>query len=87
MVKVVGRGAFGQVIAASDCYNGGTYAIKKLSQFLRHPKVAVQALREIQLMNVLGAHPCIMGIHELQHPIDYQRYYLVFMISFSHHAI
>ncbi|RLO09610.1 hypothetical protein DYB28_002746, partial [Aphanomyces astaci] len=74
MVKVVGKGTYGVVIAASDCLNGGTYAIKKIAQFMRHPKVAMLAFREIQLMNKLGAHPCIMGVHELQRPLSFSTY-------------
>ncbi|ETV76822.1 CMGC/MAPK protein kinase [Aphanomyces astaci] len=74
MVKVVGKGTYGVVIAASDCLNGGTYAIKKIAQFMRHPKVAMLAFREIQLMNKLGAHPCIMGVHELQRPLSFSTF-------------
>ncbi|RHY35036.1 hypothetical protein DYB32_000436 [Aphanomyces invadans] len=73
-VKVVGKGTYGVVIAASDCINGGTYAIKKIAQFMRHPKVAMLAFREIQLMNKLGAHPCIMGVHELQRPLSFEAF-------------
>ncbi|OQS03258.1 serine/threonine protein kinase, partial [Thraustotheca clavata] len=74
MVKVVGKGTYGVVIAASDCINGGTYAIKKIAQFMRHPKVAMLAFREIQLMNKVGAHPNIMGIHELQKPLSFETF-------------
>ncbi|KAF0693183.1 Aste57867_15777 [Aphanomyces stellatus] len=74
MVKVVGKGTYGVVIAASDCQYGGTYAIKKIAQFMRHPKVAMLAFREIQLMNKLGAHPCIMGVHELQRPLSFETF-------------
>ncbi|TMW68868.1 hypothetical protein Poli38472_001024 [Pythium oligandrum] len=81
MVKIVGKGTYGEVIAASDFVNGGTYAIKKLPQFLRHPKVAMLALREIKLMNELGAHPCLMGIHELQKPLDYDHFEDLYIIQ------
>jgi hypothetical protein len=59
------------VIAASDVINGGTFAVKKISHFMRHTKAALLALREIQLMRQLGAHPCIMSIHELQRPLSF----------------
>ena len=81
MVKIVGKGTYGEVIAASDFVNGGTYAIKKLPQFLRHPKVAMLALREIKLMNELGAHACLMGIHELQKPLDYDHFEDLYIIQ------
>ncbi|EQC35373.1 CMGC/MAPK protein kinase [Saprolegnia diclina VS20] len=74
MVKVVGKGTYGVVIAASDCIHGGTFAIKKIGQFMRHPKVAMLAFREIQLMNKVGAHPNIMGIHELQRPLSFETF-------------
>ncbi|CAK4917413.1 unnamed protein product [Aphanomyces euteiches] len=74
MIKVVGKGTYGVVIAASDVQHGGTFAIKKIGQFMRHPKVAMLAFREIQLMNKLGAHPCIMGIHELQRPLSFDMF-------------
>lgn len=54
MVRIVGRGTYGEVIAACDFVNGGTYAIKKVAHFLRHPQVAWLALREIKLMRELG---------------------------------
>ncbi|CAH0477518.1 unnamed protein product [Peronospora belbahrii] len=62
MVKIVGKGTYGEVIAASDFVHGGTFAIKKLGQFLRHPKVALLALREIKLMSEIGAHPLPHGL-------------------------
>ncbi|GLE01857.1 hypothetical protein PINS_up010695 [Pythium insidiosum] len=81
MVKIVGKGTYGEVIAASDFVHGGTYAIKKLPQFLRHPKVATLALREIKLMNELGSHPCLMEIHELQKPLDYDHFEDLYIIQ------
>ncbi|KAF1333112.1 Cmgc/mapk protein kinase, partial [Globisporangium splendens] len=81
MVKIVGKGTYGEVIAASDFVNGGTYAIKKLGQFLRHPKVAMLALREIKLMNEIGSHPCLMEIHELQRPLDYDHFEDLYIIQ------
>ncbi|OQR92634.1 serine/threonine protein kinase [Achlya hypogyna] len=81
MVKVVGKGTYGVVIAASDCINGGTYAIKKIAQFMRHPKVAMLAFREIQLMNKVGAHPNIMGIHELQRPLSFETFDDLYIIQ------
>ncbi|TYZ57291.1 hypothetical protein PybrP1_007555 [[Pythium] brassicae (nom. inval.)] len=81
MVKIVGKGTYGEVIAASDFVNGGTYAIKKLGQFLRHPKVALLALREIKLMNEIGTHPCLMETHELQRPLDYDHFEDLYIIQ------
>uniref|UniRef100_M4BS48 CMGC/MAPK protein kinase n=1 Tax=Hyaloperonospora arabidopsidis (strain Emoy2) TaxID=559515 RepID=M4BS48_HYAAE len=81
MVKVVGKGTYGEVIAASDFVNGGTFAIKKLGQFLRHPKVALLALREIKLMSEIGTHPCLMGFHELQRPLDYEHFEDLYIIQ------
>lgn len=81
MVKIVGKGTYGEVIAACDFVSGGTYAIKKLGQFLRHPKVAMLALREIKLMNEIGSHPCLMGIHELQRPLDYDHFEDLYIIQ------
>ncbi|KAG7379540.1 hypothetical protein PHYPSEUDO_008481 [Phytophthora pseudosyringae] len=81
MVKIVGKGTYGEVIAASDFVHGGTFAIKKLGQFLRHPKVALLALREIKLMSEIGTHPCLMGFHELQKPLDYEHFEDLYIIQ------
>ncbi|KAH7491869.1 Extracellular signal-regulated kinase 1 [Phytophthora ramorum] len=81
MVKIVGKGTYGEVIAASDFVHGGTFAIKKLGQFLRHPKVALLALREIKLMSEIGNHPCLMGFHELQRPLDYEHFEDLYIIQ------
>ncbi|KAG2519771.1 hypothetical protein JM16_007003 [Phytophthora kernoviae] len=81
MVKIVGKGTYGEVIAASDFVHGGTFAIKKLGQFLRHPKVALLALREIKLMSEIGTHPCLMGFHELQRPLDYEHFEDLYIIQ------
>jgi serine/threonine protein kinase len=80
MVKIVGKGTYGEVIAASDFVHGGTFAIKKLGQFLRHPKVALLALREIKLMSEI-THPCLMGFHELQRPLDYEHFEDLYIIQ------
>ncbi|ETM01357.1 CMGC/MAPK protein kinase [Phytophthora nicotianae] len=81
MVKIVGKGTYGEVIAASDFVHGGTFAIKKLGQFLRHPKVALLALREIKLMSEIGTHPCLMGLHELQRPLDFEHFEDLYIIQ------
>lgn len=81
MVKIVGKGTYGEVIAASDFVNGGTFAIKKLANFARHPKVALLALREIRLLRALGAHPCLMAVHELQKPLDYAHFEDLYLIQ------
>lgn len=81
MVKIVGKGTYGEVIAASDFVHGGTFAIKKLSQFIRHPKVALLALREIKLMSEIGSHPCLMGFHELQRPLNFEWFEDLYIIQ------
>ncbi|TDH73796.1 hypothetical protein CCR75_006842 [Bremia lactucae] len=81
MVKIVGKGTYGEVIAASDFVHGGTFAIKKLGQFLRHPKVALLALREIQLMREIGTHPCLMGFRELQRPVSFEHFEDLYIIQ------
>ncbi|KAF1786093.1 Protein kinase-like domain [Phytophthora cactorum] len=68
MVKIVGKGTYGEVIAASDF-------------FLRHPKVALLALREIKLMSEIGTHPCLMGLHELQRPLDFEHFEDLYIIQ------
>ncbi|KAJ0395952.1 hypothetical protein P43SY_003312 [Pythium insidiosum] len=72
---------YNQLLYLHDFVHGGTYAIKKLPQFLRHPKVATLALREIKLMNELGSHPCLMEIHELQKPLDYEHFEDLYIIQ------
>ncbi|KAL8023654.1 putative rho-associated protein kinase [Plasmopara halstedii] len=81
MVKIVGKGTYGEVIAASDFVHGGTFAIKKLGQFVRHPKVALLALREIKLMSEIGTHPCLMGFHELQRPLNFELFEDLYIIQ------
>lgn len=81
IVKLIGRGAFGVVVAAYDVVHGGAFAIKKISDFARTSKLAVLSFREIKLMHILGQHPAILGIHELHIPSCYSTFRDLYIVQ------
>ena len=56
------------MIAACDMEHGHTFAIKKISGCFDCARTKLSALREVQLMKLLGDHPCILSIIDVQIP-------------------
>lgn len=68
--KEIGQGAFGTIFLAVDTTTLGTnecqqYAIKRISNTFSDPVVALQTLREIELLNHLKPHRNIISIFEI----------------------
>ena len=65
IVRLLGRGGFGEVYEAEDLEFGGRVALKTLRpEFLSRPDIAARFLREIQLARKV-AHPNVCRIHDV----------------------
>ena len=65
IVRLLGRGGFGEVYEAEDLDFGGRVALKTLRpEFLSRPDIAARFLREIQLARKV-AHPNLCRIHDV----------------------
>ena len=61
--RELGRGKFGSVCLASCLRTGRNFAIKSISKHQPDFDMAI-ARREIEILNIVSAHPNIAGIHE-----------------------
>lgn len=67
LIKVVGSGTYGEVIAASDVESGTTVAIKKISNAFVDLPDTKRLLRELCLLRQL-AHPNLIRLYDVLRP-------------------
>ena len=62
--RELGRGKFGSVSLATCLRTGRNFAVKSISKHQPDFDMAV-VRREIEILNIVSAHPNIAGIHEV----------------------
>lgn len=67
LIKVVGAGTYGEVIAASDVETGTTVAIKKITNAFADLPDTKRILREMCLLRQLS-HPHVVRLHDILRP-------------------
>ncbi|KAF1325655.1 Cmgc/mapk protein kinase, partial [Globisporangium splendens] len=67
LIKVVGSGTYGEVIAASDVESGTTVAIKKITNAFAELPDTKRLLRELCLLRQL-AHPNLIRLYDVLRP-------------------
>jgi serine/threonine protein kinase len=80
MIKAVGQGAYGCVIAASDTETGQALAIKNIPNAFNDLIDAKRILREIRLMRHLN-HPNLVNLVDLIRPTSLQEFNDVYIVT------
>ncbi|DBA00877.1 TPA: hypothetical protein N0F65_008520 [Lagenidium giganteum] len=80
MIKAVGQGAYGCVIAASDTETGQALAIKNIPNAFNDLIDAKRILREIRLMRHLN-HPNLVNLVDLVRPPSLQEFNDVYIVT------
>ncbi|KAF4031673.1 Protein kinase domain [Phytophthora infestans] len=80
MIKAVGQGAYGCVIAASDTETGQALAIKNIPNAFNDLIDAKRILREIRLMRHLN-HPNLVNLLDLLRPSTLQEFNDVYIVT------
>ncbi|KAG3083838.1 Extracellular signal-regulated kinase 1 [Phytophthora idaei] len=80
MIKAVGQGAYGCVIAASDTETGQALAIKNIPNAFNDLIDAKRILREIRLMRHLN-HPNLVNLLDLLRPPTLQEFNDVYIVT------
>lgn len=70
VLDVIGRGAYGVVVAAMDHVTNRHVAIKKISDIFDHATFAKRTLREVRLLRLLR-HENLIGIRSVMKPLDH----------------
>ncbi|KAF0755056.1 hypothetical protein AaE_005094 [Aphanomyces astaci] len=88
-IAALGRGSYGIVCSAKDVVTGEKVAIKRVAPMARKQNDAKHTLREICLMQSLGAHPNIVGIKNMSVNVADDELYIVmdFMDTDMHRVI
>jgi len=80
IVEVVGRGAYGVVVAAKDTRNGKMIAIKKIQKAFEHKIFAKRTLRELKILRLLK-HDNILNLISLMLPKSREDFHDIYMTS------
>uniref|UniRef100_M4BSS6 Mitogen-activated protein kinase n=1 Tax=Hyaloperonospora arabidopsidis (strain Emoy2) TaxID=559515 RepID=M4BSS6_HYAAE len=67
LIKVVGAGTYGEVVAASDVESGATVAIKKVTNAFQDLPDTKRILRELCLLRQLS-HPHLIQLYDIPRP-------------------
>ncbi|ETW09608.1 CMGC/MAPK protein kinase [Aphanomyces invadans] len=88
-IAALGRGSYGIVCSARDLVTGEKVAIKRVSPMARKQNDAKHTLREICLMQSLGAHPNVVGVKNMSVNVADDELYIVmdFMDTDMHRVI
>lgn len=80
IVEVVGRGAYGVVVAAKDSKTNKMIAIKKIQKAFEHKIFAKRTLRELKILRLLK-HDNILNLMSLMLPKSREEFQDIYMIS------
>ena len=80
IVEVVGRGAYGVVVAARDTRSGKMIAIKKIQKAFEHKIFAKRTLRELKILRQLK-HDNILNVMSLMLPKSREDFNDIYMMS------
>jgi serine/threonine protein kinase len=81
MSRLLGKGAYGCVVAAVDTRNGANIAIKKVGEAFADKEDAKRILREIRLMRSLRHHPNVLRITDLLKPPSLDTFDDVYIVT------
>lgn len=68
IISIVGKGAYGCVIACKDIMSKTEVAIKKINNVFEHHIYALRCLRELKILRLMDHHPNIVTIKEILIP-------------------
>lgn len=80
LIKVIGSGAYGEVIAASDTESGATIAIKKIPDVFRDLLDSRRILREMRFLRQLH-HPNIIRIWDVLVPESFAAFDDIYFVT------
>ncbi len=78
---IVGKGAYGCVIACKDLYENTNVAIKKINDIFEHHIYALRCLRELKILRLMD-HPNIVEIKEILIP-EKEEYNDMYVLYYS----
>lgn len=78
--KVIGQGAYGVVVAATDTVNGEQVAVKRIIRVLDSAGMATRILRELKFLRFLHRHENIVGVRDVLLPGERDEFNDVFVV-------
>lgn len=88
LLRMLGRGSYGQVAQAKDNVTGKFVAIKRITSAFEQEVDAIRLYREMHILRRLRGHECIIGLLDVVQPPsddinDFHELYLVFECTYS----
>lgn len=78
--KVIGKGAYGVVVAALDTQTGKRVAVKRIKHVLQSPAMATRILRELKFLRLLNVHENIVSVTDVLIPSQLDQFNDVFVV-------
>lgn len=78
--KVIGQGAYGVVVAATDTLTGERVAVKRIMRVLDSSGMATRILRELKFLRFLHRHENIVSVRDVLIPGQRDRFNDVFVV-------
>lgn len=78
--KVIGEGAYGVVVAATDTHTGERVAVKRIKRVLDTAGMATRILRELKFLRFLHTHENIISVKDIMIPGERDRFNDVFVV-------
>lgn len=78
--KVIGQGAYGVVVAATDTVTGEQVAVKRIMRVLDSPGMATRILRELKFLRFLHRHENVVSVRDVLLPGERDRFNDVFVV-------
>ncbi|KAK4535120.1 hypothetical protein CDCA_CDCA03G1145 [Cyanidium caldarium] len=80
LVRLIGRGAYGEVYHARDTRTNEDVAIKHVRKVFEYVREAVRMLRELKFLRILRGHPNIVQVRDVLPPGDSDRFDDIFIV-------
>jgi mitogen-activated protein kinase 1/3 len=81
LIRMLGRGSYGEVAQAQDSATKQTVAIKRITSAFDQEVDAIRLYREIHILRQLRGHDCIINLIDVVEPPNFEEFndlYLVF---------
>jgi Protein kinase domain len=90
LIRLLGRGSYGEVAQAMDIFAKQVVAIKRITSAFQQDIDALRLYREIHILRRLRGHDCIINLIDVVQPLnleEFQDLYLVFECKLSNQLI
>lgn len=80
LVRMLGRGSYGEVAQAKDMLTQELVAIKRITSAFEQEVDAVRLYREIHILRNLRGHECIINLIDVVQPLNLEEFHELYLV-------